>query len=62
MITKCYSSSNENPCPCTFCAEECCLESTDNLSFTDTEKLCDIARDHCERCANEYKQKEGCNQ
>ena len=49
MITKCYSSNGK--CPCLECEKNCCEESTDRISLTDTEKLCEAAREHCERCA-----------
>lgn len=57
MKTMCYSYTDT--CPCVLCDRNCCIDSSDENDFTDTEKLCEIAREHCERCANEYKQKVG---
>lgn len=47
MITQCRST---NGCPCRECGKGCCQD----MWLTDTEKLCDKAREHCERCALEY--------
>lgn len=52
MITKCYSTSG---CPCLECEKECCIESGE---FTDTEKLCDKARMHCEECSKQHRLQE----
>lgn len=50
MLTDCYSYGDG--CPCLNCDEMCCLHG-----ITDTEKLCDRAREHCERCALEHEEK-----
>lgn len=49
MIIKCYSYSGD--CPCLDCDDFCCEESTENYGLTDTEKLCEKAKEHCEKCA-----------
>ncbi len=42
-IEKCNSYGGV--CPCVFCVNNCCAE----MGQTDTEKLCDIAREYCEK-------------
>lgn len=53
MITECYS---KNGCPCVKCGKACCIKPGGGL--TDTEKLCDEARVHCERCAEQHRLQE----
>ena len=50
MITTCHSYGES--CPCVRCEKECCT----NMYETDTEKLCEVAREHCEKCALEYEE------
>lgn len=56
MKTKCYSYMGK--CPCMLCKKYCCGTKADDNGLTDTEKLCDKAREYCESCAIEHKQKE----
>lgn len=54
MITECYSFTRE--CPCFNCEKNCCIETEIN-GMTDTEKLCDKAKEYCEaralKCAKQ---------
>ena len=47
MITKCYSYSGN--CPCIKCNKNCCADMGNK---TDTEKLCNKAKEYCESMAN----------
>lgn len=49
MKTKCYSHNGN--CPCIDCPENCCIDNTDESDMTDTEKLCQKAKEYCEKCA-----------
>ena len=49
MKTKCYSRSGD--CPCIDCPDNCCIDNSDENDMTDTEKLCDQAKEYCEKCA-----------
>lgn len=49
MLTNCYSYYQK--CPCLYCDKNCCFENTDDLGKVDTEKLCKVAKKHCEECA-----------
>ena len=55
MITRCRSFGG---CPCMDCGKECCQDMWE----TDTEKLCDAAREHCEKCALEFEMEGGVNE
>ena len=46
MIVKCYSYGSK--CPCTRCDKECCIQQSD-VDGTDTEKLCEKAKEYCEK-------------
>ena len=50
MLTECYSFGGK--CPCLECEKSCCLHKK-----TDTEKLCDEAREYCEKVALEHQKK-----
>ena len=50
MITTCYSYDGE--CPCINCDKRCCIDLEHN-GMIDTEKLCDKAKEHCEKCTQE---------
>ena len=50
MITNCCSYGEH--CPCLDCAKTCCVDMGD---MTDTEKLCEEAKEHCERCALKHR-------
>lgn len=55
MLTECCSYDGK--CPCLECDDNCCIENNNECDFmTDTEKLCEKAREHCEKCAKENKQ------
>lgn len=48
IINKCYSYGG---CPCVGCMNHCCSRMGDNV---DTEQLCEKAREHCEKCAEDH--------
>jgi hypothetical protein len=52
MLTECYSISGN--CPCLDCDRFCCFGKK-----TDTEELCDRAREYCEGCAIEHQKRGG---
>lgn len=55
MITECYSQKD---CPCVKCGKSCCITNATELGLTDTEKLCDKARVHCESRAEQHRLQE----
>ena len=52
MKTICYSYDGN--CPCLNCDKQCCIQWASGI--VDTEKLCDKAKEHCEKSALEYKE------